>query len=62
MVKLMIDFRKLKSLIHAVIFDMDGVLIDSYKMHKKAWNSVSINYGFTLNDVEFKKNIRFDRF
>jgi beta-phosphoglucomutase len=39
----------------AVIFDMDGVLIDSYSLHKNVWNSISEKHGFVLDDIEFTK-------
>jgi beta-phosphoglucomutase len=51
----MIDLKKEWSRFKAIIFDMDGVLIDSYEMHKKAWNTISKEIGFQLNDKEFKK-------
>jgi beta-phosphoglucomutase len=51
----MIDLKKEWSKFKAIIFDMDGVLIDSYQMHKKAWNTIAKEIGFQLNDKEFKK-------
>jgi HAD superfamily hydrolase (TIGR01509 family) len=40
--------------IEAVIFDMDGVLIDSYSIHKEALEIVAEEYGFTVTDADFK--------
>ena len=39
--------------IEAVIFDMDGVLIDSYPMHKEALEIVAGEYGFKVNESDF---------
>ena len=32
--------------LHAVLFDMDGVLFDSMPYHAKAWSQVMTNAGF----------------
>ncbi len=37
----------------AVIFDMDGVLIDSYRAHFRAWQAVGERLGRTLTEEEF---------
>ena len=39
--------------IEAVIFDMDGVLIDSYPMHKEALEIVAAEYGFKVTEDDF---------
>lgn len=39
--------------INAFIFDMDGVLIDSYAMHKKALELTAKEYGFIVSEDEF---------
>jgi beta-phosphoglucomutase len=41
----------------AVIFDMDGVLIDSNPYHKIALQQFCTKYGFNLNDEELKNRI-----
>jgi len=41
--------------IQAVIFDMDGVIIDSKPFHKKSWQSFCADQGYTLSDEEFEK-------
>ena len=38
-------------MIKAVIFDMDGVLVDSTEIHTAAHNSVLVKYGYNLKDV-----------
>ncbi|MFC2162769.1 HAD family hydrolase [Candidatus Altiarchaeota archaeon] len=41
--------------INAVIFDMDGVLIDSFDSHHKAWDMVcKKNFGFDVTVDEFR--------
>jgi beta-phosphoglucomutase len=39
--------------IEAVLFDMDGVLIDSYNMHKKALELTAAEYGFNVSESDF---------
>ena len=39
--------------IEAVIFDMDGVLIDSYNIHKEALEIVAKEYGFKVSENDF---------
>jgi beta-phosphoglucomutase-like phosphatase (HAD superfamily) len=39
--------------IEAVIFDMDGVLIDSYSMHKEALEIVAGQYGINVTKSDF---------
>ncbi len=37
----------------AVIFDMDGVLVDSYRAHLGSWQVVAAEEGLTLTEAEF---------
>src|SRR5690606_5937463 len=39
----------------AVIFDMDGVLVDNHQAHFKAWMAFSDKYQFELNDEIYLK-------
>ncbi len=36
-----------------VIFDMDGVLIDSYEAHFEAWRRMLQNHGLDINEAQF---------
>ena len=40
---------------YAVIFDMDGVLVDSYHAHLKSWQLSAIALGRMIRDEEFVK-------
>jgi beta-phosphoglucomutase len=44
-----------KSMSHnpTVIFDMDGVLVDSYQAHFKSWQAVAAEEGLAVNEVDF---------
>ena len=37
----------------AVIFDMDGVLVDSYHAHLKSWQALAAGEGRTISEAEF---------
>jgi beta-phosphoglucomutase len=37
----------------AVLFDIDGVLVDSYGAHWRSWQSLGARYGFTRTEHEF---------
>jgi beta-phosphoglucomutase len=37
----------------AVIFDMDGVLVDSYMAHFRSWQEVGAEQGHTVTEAEF---------
>ncbi len=39
----------------AVIFDLDGTLIDSYHAHFEAWRSVSAELGHVLTEPQFQR-------
>lgn len=41
----------------AVIFDMDGVIVDNISYHLKAWKEFCNKYSINLSDDEFNKNI-----
>jgi beta-phosphoglucomutase len=41
-------------MINAVIFDLDGVLIDSHPIHKKAWSRFLASVGKPVNDQELE--------
>jgi len=38
---------------YGVIFDMDGVLIDSYEAHKRSWQRMAAEYGLEMTDEQF---------
>jgi beta-phosphoglucomutase len=38
---------------HCVIFDMDGVLIDSYRAHFESWQRVAVEQGVTYTEKDF---------
>ena len=37
-----------------VIFDVDGVLLDSYQMHFECWFSLAEEYGILITETEFR--------
>jgi beta-phosphoglucomutase len=37
----------------AVIFDVDGVLVDSYRAHLESWQALAREYGMTLTESRF---------
>ena len=37
-----------------VIFDMDGVLVDSYAAHFQSWKSAAKRYGLEMREADFK--------
>ncbi|MHC4415535.1 MAG: HAD family hydrolase [Planctomycetota bacterium] len=37
----------------AVIFDVDGVLVDSYRAHFQSWRDVAAEHGLTLSEGQF---------
>jgi beta-phosphoglucomutase len=38
-----------------VIFDMDGVLVDSYAAHLRSWRDVAAQDGLELTDQDFAR-------
>jgi beta-phosphoglucomutase len=36
-----------------VIFDLDGVLVDSYRAHLESWQSLAREYGITMTEAQF---------
>jgi beta-phosphoglucomutase len=41
----------------ALLFDMDGVIVDNHQFHLKAWMEFSKRHGFHLDEAEYKKHI-----
>lgn len=39
-----------------LIFDVDGVLIDSYWSHYKSWQIAAAEFGFTITEDQFRQN------
>ena len=39
-----------------LIFDVDGVLVDSYSAHFKSWQQAAAEFGFTVSEDEFQQN------
>ena len=39
-----------------LIFDVDGVLVDSYGAHFKSWQIAAAEFGFTVTEDEFRQN------
>lgn len=39
----------------ALIFDMDGTLLDTEQLHQKAWTEVLARHGMTFDDKEMEK-------
>lgn len=39
----------------AVIFDMDGVLVDSYAAHFASWRDACAEHGVTMSEAEFRR-------
>jgi beta-phosphoglucomutase len=37
----------------AVIFDVDGVLVDSYRAHLESWQRVAASYGLRMSEADF---------
>ena len=37
----------------AVIFDMDGVLVDSYHAHFQSWQAVAAEEGLAITEADF---------
>jgi len=41
---------------HAVIFDMDGVLVDSYQAHLESWQALAAEHGRSFTEEEFARS------
>lgn len=41
----------------AIIFDMDGVIVDNHQYHLKSWLSFSDKYGISMTEQEYKQQI-----
>ncbi len=41
----------------AVIFDMNGVIIDDERIHQQSWKVYCKNHGFHITEEEFKKKV-----
>lgn len=48
-------FLRLRRL-RAVLFDMDGTMVNNHLYHKNAWKKFARRYGVSLTDTEFKLN------
>lgn len=44
-------------MIRAVIFDMNGVIIDDEEYHQIAWRELCTTYGWTLTENDFQKEV-----
>ncbi|OHD65742.1 MAG: hypothetical protein A2176_13490 [Spirochaetes bacterium RBG_13_51_14] len=42
-------------MVHAILFDMDGVIVDSMRSHAGAWKQVLGDYGMVLDDIDILK-------
>lgn len=38
-----------------VIFDVDGVLVDSYRAHLESWRQTAVEYGLMMTDADFAR-------
>ena len=41
--------------IEAVVFDMDGTLVDNMHMHQRAWSEFLLRYGIEMTEEEFHR-------
>lgn len=41
---------------YGVIFDVDGVLVDSYQAHFRSWQIAAADFGFTVTEDDFRRN------
>jgi len=48
--------QDLNKILHGVIWDMDGVLIDSMKIHFNVWQKVFLQVGVDFNRKNFSRN------
>ncbi len=47
----------MSSLPQAVIFDMNGVIVDDERIHQKSWRIFCADHGFQLTEDEFKQQV-----
>ena len=40
---------------YGVIFDVDGVLVDSYAAHFQSWRQVAAEQGYQLSEQDFRR-------
>jgi beta-phosphoglucomutase len=43
-------------MVYCAIFDMDGVLVDSYEAHYQSWREVAAEEGITITEADFAKS------
>jgi beta-phosphoglucomutase len=43
-------------MLQAVIFDVDGVLVDSYRPHFESWRKLAAEHGLTLTEEQFARS------
>jgi HAD superfamily hydrolase (TIGR01509 family) len=43
--------------IHAVIFDMDGLMLDSEPLYRAAWQKAAADCGFALSDAQYSRYV-----
>lgn len=48
-----INGKQINKTIKAIIFDLDGTLVDSEPIHEKAWTMTAENYGFNYQHEQF---------
>src|SRR3990170_4600540 len=44
-------------MMQAVIFDMNGVIVDDERIHQESWRQLCQKYDFHLTEEEFKHNV-----
>ena len=49
-----INTESLPVSLHAVIFDVDGVLVDSYQPHFQSWRQMLAEQGFEFTEAQFR--------
>lgn len=48
---------KVNGMISAVVFDMDGVLVDSEPLSRRAWAQLAAEYHYTLDDETYRQMV-----
>lgn len=50
--------RRFKNQTSGIIFDMDGVIINTSKLHEESWKHISKEYGFPWDEkLDFKRDV-----